>query len=156
MTDSPFNRDNVGWNTWNMSKRLSSAKQFARSAREYVVELEESKMTPPDVLETAKALLACLEDDAAQADDTWEKIRLVVSSGDPTLIDPPEGGVSCIHNHGSSPALMESVWAVWAEDHSVSDAYAHFEQLKILIGKNKASTQVQLTQVPPKTSGPFK
>jgi hypothetical protein len=143
MADSPTGQEDVRWNTWNMSKRISTVKGFARSARAYVAELEETQLTSPDLLETARNLLACLEDDAAQANNTWERIRLVVSSGDPALIDPPDNGVCVIHNHGANPSLMERVWAVWAEDQSVSDAYSHFEQLNTLIGENKEIPPVQ-------------
>lgn len=133
VSDETYHRDNVGWNAWNMSKEVSRIEWMARQARERVESLHVQSLIPSDALSTVEALLAALEVDARDALDTWEKICRVVSEDDPTLITPPVDGVSIVKNHGSNPALMERVWAVWGESSFASNGRSHFEELEALL-----------------------
>lgn len=128
MTDA-MGPNNAGLLTWNISQRISSARDQAREARLLVEDAEERRSKHST---TMRGLLGEIEDAAATVDATWERILAVVSDQDPDLIEPTESGVSVIHSRGSNPELVQKIETVWAEDQGVARVSELSEQLQRL------------------------
>ena len=128
MTDA-MGPNNAGWLTWNISKRISSARHQAREAHQLVEDAEGRRSKHST---TMRGLLKEIEDAAATPDTTWERILAVASDQDPDLIEPTESGVAVIRNHGSNPELGRKIRTVWAEDQGVARVSELSEQLQRL------------------------
>lgn len=70
----------VGWQVWNMSKRVSSAARLARDARTHLERARASGRWAPDYLATLERLTERFEAIAAHAEDVWGQLR---SLGEP-------------------------------------------------------------------------
>lgn len=118
---------NAGFTAWNISKRISSARNHARVAHELVDAIEDR-----DSLQYAniQGLLRQIEDAGVRAMITWERIEAAVNDLEPGLIEPTESGISVIQAGGSNPAVLDAIHAIWGEDDGVAESDELFEQLR--------------------------
>lgn len=128
-TTNAFGADNAGFLAWNISKRASSALSNAADARQMVDTARQRNAGDLGAMET---LLAEIEDAAASAGRTWDRIRAVADDQDPDLIEPTESGVSIIQNRGSNAALHKTISAIWRDDDSAERVRLLFDQLRLL------------------------
>lgn len=128
---APDYTDNAGWHAWNMSKRISTSRFFVKEARLLLEAATET--APPNTLTELRLILADLEAASERGNETWGRIQEAMRRADPTLIDPPEQGVSVIHNHGPNRALMDELWRIWGQDTSVVEARELFAQFLDLV-----------------------
>lgn len=145
MTDA-MGPNNAGWFTWNISKRISSARHRAREAHRLVEDAERRRSKHST---TMRGLLREIDDAAATADAAWERILAVASDQDPDLIEPTKSGLSVIRNHGSNPELVQKIRTVWAEDQGVARVSELPEQLQRLAddGDDLVSQLERLTKL---------
>jgi hypothetical protein len=112
--------NNVGFQLWHMSLRISAVKRLARETAELVSEAE-SSWSGGDlaelrtIAETAGLL-------ATQADQAWSRLHEVAHSFDPGLTEPTESGVVIVHNRGDNAGAAAAVGEVWREMTCVDDA----------------------------------
>ena len=139
MSSAADSRANVGFQVWNMAKRLSCVTSSARHAEDYLAE----RLTANDWSEGDLSLLGeitvAFQECSQQADETHERLLAVVSQSDPTLIDTDDDGFSVIHNHGLDPDLMAKVDAVWHADTSVSRSRVLESQFEELVARVEGS-----------------
>jgi hypothetical protein len=132
----PIGEDNVGWNLWNMSNQISFVRNLAARARERLVEGHSMEDWPAEDVAEFTRLAEAAEQAAQRATNLWEQLRAIVTSSDPSLIEPLEESVSVIHNHGNDPKLMARIGAAWGADTSRHDAQVISDKLEALLAQH--------------------
>jgi len=143
MAEGPNLKFNVGWQVWNMSKRISSIKSFARDAESIVSNQEAtrewSKEDRAELDRIGRGLRAC----GVGVEQLWERLQQVANEGDPGVVEPPVNGVSVTRNRGSDPATTERVLQVWGEGHHwIDDGYALGDDLKALVIRQRVPSRL--------------
>ena len=113
--------DNVGFQIWNMSKRLSAVNGGARRAAQELKRHRATKDLVPEDIAEIEQIADEYEKCSASADQTWVQLVEVTKRSDPTLVDESDI-VAVIGNHGSDSALMSHVQAIWQKDTSVAES----------------------------------
>ena len=113
--------NNVGFQMWNMSKRLSAVSSGAQLAAQELKRHRAAKDLNPEDFAEIEQIADEYEKCAASADQTWTRLVEVTKQSDPTLVDESDI-VAVIGNHGSDSALMSQVQAVWQKDTSVTES----------------------------------
>lgn len=125
--------NNVGWQVWNMSNRVSSVKRSARRARAVHDDPEAWRTWSTAGLLHLIGLTAELEERALDADQLWRAVQDTANGSDPGLLEPADG-MSVVRNHGDDPVTMARVLAVWkAGCDRIWQAYDLAEELNRLI-----------------------
>ena len=123
---SEANGRNPGWLLWRMSVHYSEANRIAREARLLVAA---ARVRGDPRVSEARAMLDELEVLRSETEDTWERVKLLVTGEDPALVEDHKG-ISVIRNHGTDPRLTEQMSSVWSEGSRVHDARALFLELQ--------------------------
>ena len=131
--------DNVGWNLWNMSKRISTVRNDASRAHQALDDpLVTAGLSTQDLARLTE-LSAQLDVLATEAQELWRDLQQAARTSDPTLVEP--GEVAVIRNHGDDPRTMAAVRRVWGEGSSTIDAgWRAKEELDLLLGKDSGGT----------------
>ena len=82
--------NSVGWQKWNMSKRVSSANNIARIARKHVDSCQQTRYWAANDLSELERLTRAMEDCAVRAEATWSNVEKA-SSGSGVVSAPSEG-----------------------------------------------------------------
>jgi len=129
--------NNVGWQLWNMSKRISSAKWAAHRARQVLDDPEMGRTFSTPGLARLVELVGELEHRAVEADRLWQRLQAVANESDPDLTEPVDG-IAVVHNHGDDPVTMGRVRKVWGEGWPrIQDSYELGQELDRLIATER-------------------
>ena len=90
MSGEPSLKNNVGWQRWNMSKRVSSANNIARIARKHFDSCQQTRFWAANDLAELERLTRAMEDCAVRANAMWNNVKQA-SSGSGVVSEPTEG-----------------------------------------------------------------
>ena len=82
--------NSIGWQKWNMSKRVSSANNIARIARKHVDSCQQTRYWAANDLAELELLTGAMEDCAVRAEATWSNVQKA-SLGSGVVSAPFEG-----------------------------------------------------------------
>ena len=102
---------NVGWQVWNMSKRVSRVRALARDSRTHLERARRAERWGSDYLAALEGFTERLEAIAARADEVWARVVAAVRTASPHLID--EGRSVTVVRGGENDDLLERVEAIW-------------------------------------------
>ena len=81
MDQKPNLRNNVGWQKWNMSKRISSANLIAQVARKHLESCLQTRYWSANDVAELQRLTEAMEDCAVRANETWSNLSNTPSEG---------------------------------------------------------------------------
>ena len=102
---------NVGWQSWNYSKRASSALSAVRIAREHLNSARGSDYWRPEELDELERIVALLDECARRAEQTWATLRAEQDKRDHERVTDGEG-IAVIHS-GGTPELLERLSGIF-------------------------------------------
>jgi hypothetical protein len=120
--------DNAGFQAWNMSKGISTARGYAHQARELLVEFEAADDTSLDRVGEARRIVEEIERIASGGNGVWDRIEVALA--DAGLGDPPGDDVTVIRNGGAQPELTRRLWEIWRDFEGRSAALTLLGQLE--------------------------
>jgi len=112
----------VGFQLWNMSKRISEVKKLGRETRALLSEADSSVRLwgGADVVELIE-IVAAAEMLARLADTEWSHLKDVAQADAPGVV-PTHAGVTLIRNRGNDPDGLATLWEAWGATESVRAA----------------------------------
>ncbi len=119
---------NVGWQVWNMSKRVSRVRALARDSRTHLERARRAGRWDADYLAALEGFTERLEAIAERADGVWAELTAAARTGKPELID--EGRSVTVVRSGENDDRLERVEAIWhagrvsADYHQVQEEYS--------------------------------
>jgi hypothetical protein len=102
----------VGWDLWNYSKRVTSARNVATTAREHLESCRHTNYWTQQELAELERLTVLLETCARRAEMTWDKLRTAQNEKDSDFVTD-DGGIAVIQGGGRRPELQERLTAIY-------------------------------------------
>lgn len=102
----------VGWDLWNFSKRVSSAKNVATTAREHSESCRHTNYWTQQELAELERLTVLLETCARRAEATWDELRAAQKEKDSDFVTD-DRGIAVIQVGGKRPKLQERLAAIY-------------------------------------------
>jgi hypothetical protein len=129
--------DNAGFQAWNMSKGISTARCYAGQARELLVDFEAPDDNSLDRVGEGRRIVEEIKRVAAEGTAVWERIEVALA--DAGLVDPRGDDVTEIRNAGAQPELTRRLWEIWRDFASRTAALALLGQLEEITGRESPS-----------------
>jgi|GEM_PF-5005203 len=134
MPEGREHHTNVGFQLWNMGKRLDGVRADARRAMAQIDGALEAASWDPSERHKLIGLHHRFERCIALAQQTWARLADTTARSDPDLLET-EGGITIIHNHAGDPSLIGDLWGIWNEDQSLTESVAAMTELADLIDR---------------------
>ena len=110
MSQAPNPTKNVGWQVWNMSKRISSAMFMAKVSRRHLENCRDTDYWKSEDIDELERLTVALEDCAERAKETWTNLKAVPRSRrDDTDLDEVLEQASEVYRSGNVAEYWELV-----------------------------------------------
>jgi hypothetical protein len=114
--------DNVGFQLWNMSKRLSAVERLGHETTALLSQADRSGGWDASDLGELREIARDTRWVAGQAGDVWSRLQEITVTFASGVIEPSDSGPAIVHNRGEDPVAAAAVRKVWEETSYEADA----------------------------------